>query len=262
MPSAARPTKVGAPLKEGADATQAEQSPLRYTCTTRLQSGRQCGVVAFRGTDASSLCPVSGWYLGRACLEMTLSTDSTAASGPCSAGSRTPRRSSASWTNWPTTRSPAGRPAIRRAGCCELGTAHCMDGALLAAAALRVLGHPPLLVDLEAVRDDDHVLAVFREDGALGRGGQVQLRRAALPRADLPDAARAGDLLLRALLQPSGEKTLRRYSRPVNLRRFDRIGWMTSRKMSRAWVLTIPAAAFVAAVCFLPMRLFVPGMRG
>ena len=31
--------------------------------------------------------------------------------------------------------------------------AHCMEGAMLAAVALRQLGHPPLLVDLEAVRD-------------------------------------------------------------------------------------------------------------
>src|SRR6266567_7209495 len=41
------------------------------------------------------------------------------------------------------------------------GTAHCMEGALFGAAALRVLGHPPLLLDLEAVRDSDHVLAIF-----------------------------------------------------------------------------------------------------
>ena len=40
--------------------------------------------------------------------------------------------------------------------------AHCMEGALFGAAALRMLGFPPLLLDLEAVRDDDHVLAVFR----------------------------------------------------------------------------------------------------
>ena len=45
---------------------------------------------------------------------------------------------------------------------------HCMEGSLLAAAALELLGHPPLLVDLEAVRDDDHVLAVFREGGYWG----------------------------------------------------------------------------------------------
>src|SRR4051794_34354897 len=46
--------------------------------------------------------------------------------------------------------------------------AHCMDGALFAAFALRELGDPPLLVDLRAVRDDDHVIAIFRRRGRLG----------------------------------------------------------------------------------------------
>ena len=42
-------------------------------------------------------------------------------------------------------------------------TAHCAEGAFLAAAAFRVHGRPPLVVDLEADRDDDHDLAVYRE---------------------------------------------------------------------------------------------------
>jgi hypothetical protein len=46
--------------------------------------------------------------------------------------------------------------------------AHCAEGALFAAAALDVNGVPPLIVDLEAVRDDDHFLAVFREHGRWG----------------------------------------------------------------------------------------------
>ena len=37
---------------------------------------------------------------------------------------------------------------------------HCFEGALVAAAALRLQGHEPLLLDLTAVRDDDHVLAI------------------------------------------------------------------------------------------------------
>ena len=45
---------------------------------------------------------------------------------------------------------------------------HCLEGALLAAAALRVNGHPPLLMDLEAVHDDDHVVALYREGGLWG----------------------------------------------------------------------------------------------
>jgi hypothetical protein len=43
-----------------------------------------------------------------------------------------------------------------------------MDAALFAAAALRAQGHPPLIVDLEAVRDDDHVIAVYRRGGRWG----------------------------------------------------------------------------------------------
>src|SRR5207245_11483492 len=47
-------------------------------------------------------------------------------------------------------------------------TAHCLEGAIFAAAALRVLGFPPLLLDLEAVQDTDHVLAVFSLRGHWG----------------------------------------------------------------------------------------------
>src|SRR5277367_1771080 len=47
-------------------------------------------------------------------------------------------------------------------------TAHCLEGAIFAAAALRVNGHAPLLLDLEAHRDTDHVIAVYRSHGAWG----------------------------------------------------------------------------------------------
>src|SRR2546423_481560 len=47
-------------------------------------------------------------------------------------------------------------------------SAHCMEGALVGAAALRMLGFPALLVDMEAVRDTDHVLAVYNLNGAWG----------------------------------------------------------------------------------------------
>ena len=43
--------------------------------------------------------------------------------------------------------------------------AQCLEGALFGAAALRVQGFPPLLLDLEEVRDDDHVLAIFKQRG-------------------------------------------------------------------------------------------------
>src|SRR5512138_2371005 len=46
--------------------------------------------------------------------------------------------------------------------------AHCLDGALLAAAALRRLGHEPMVLGMWAVRDDGHVVAAFRKGGGWG----------------------------------------------------------------------------------------------
>jgi hypothetical protein len=108
------------------------------------------------------------------------------------------------------------------------GRVQCLDGAIFAAAALRVQGHPPLLLDLEAERDDDHVLAVYRLNGcwgAVGRSNYSGLRF----REPVFRTIRALALsYLESYFNLRGEKTLRRYSRPVSLARFDRRGWMTS----------------------------------
>jgi hypothetical protein len=109
-------------------------------------------------------------------------------------------------------------------------TAHCLEGALLAAAALRLQGHPPLLLDLEAVRDDDHVLAVFRRGGLWGAAAKSNY---AGLRFREPVYRNLRELVISYFehyYNPSGEKTLRRYSRPVNLARFDRLGWMTAER--------------------------------
>lgn len=105
---------------------------------------------------------------------------------------------------------------------------HCMEGALLAAAALRVNGYPPLLMDLEAVRDDDHVVAVFRERGLWG--GIAKSNFAGL-RFRAPIYRTPRELALSYFDQYynlRGERTLRSYSRPVNLSRLDSQHWMTS----------------------------------
>jgi hypothetical protein len=107
--------------------------------------------------------------------------------------------------------------------------AHCMEGALLAAMALRRLGFPPLLVDLEAVRDSDHVLAVYRLNG---RWGSVAKSDYAGLRSREPVYATIRELAMSYFehyYNPRGEKSLRAYSRPVNLARFDRsVKWMTT----------------------------------
>jgi hypothetical protein len=107
--------------------------------------------------------------------------------------------------------------------------AHCMEGALLAAMALRRLGFPPLLVDLEAVRDSDHVLAVYRKNGrwgALAKSDYAGLRSREPVYSSIRELALS---YFEHYYNRAGEKTLRAYSRPVNLARFDRsTHWMTT----------------------------------
>jgi hypothetical protein len=109
------------------------------------------------------------------------------------------------------------------------GVAHCMEGALLGAMALRRLGYPPLLVDLEAVRDSDHVLAVYR---ANGHWGAVAKSDYAGLRSREPVYKTIRELVMSYFehyYNPAGEKTLRAFSRPVNLARFDRsLQWMAT----------------------------------
>jgi hypothetical protein len=108
--------------------------------------------------------------------------------------------------------------------------AHCMEGALTAAAALRFLGYPALLVDLEAVRDSDHVLAVYRLNdhwGALAKSDYAGLRSREPVYRSIRELVMS---YFEHYYNPAGEKTLRAYSRPVNLKRFDSMGWMTAER--------------------------------
>jgi hypothetical protein len=109
-------------------------------------------------------------------------------------------------------------------------TAQCLDGAIFAAAALRFHGHPPLLLDLEAERDVDHVLAVYRRNGAWGA---IALSNFSGLRSREPVYRTLRELTLsyfEAYFNFRREKTLRRYSRPVDLARFDRKRWMTAEE--------------------------------
>ncbi|MBI5281129.1 MAG: hypothetical protein HY858_05550 [Candidatus Solibacter usitatus] len=121
----------------------------------------------------------------------------------------------------PTCLSP--RQALRQT------RAHCMEGAMLAALALRVQGHPPLLLDLESVRDDDHVLAVFQVDGcwgAVAKSNYSGLRYREPVYRSLRELVMS---YFAHYYNLQGEHTLRAYStRPLDLSRFDRQGWMTS----------------------------------
>ncbi len=119
---------------------------------------------------------------------------------------------------------------------------HCLEGALLAAAALRLQGHKPLLMDLEAVRDDDHVIALYRERGLWGgiaKSNYAGLRFRAPVYRTLRELALS---YFESYYNLRGERTLRAYSRPVDLRRLDKRGWMAAE--DDVWFV---AEALVAA---------------
>jgi len=108
------------------------------------------------------------------------------------------------------------------------GRVQCLDSAIFGAAALRVQGRPPLILDLEADRDDDHVIAVYRRNGCWGAVGRSNFSGL---RWREPVFRTVRDLALsyvESYFNLRREKTLRRYSRPVSLARFDSRAWMTA----------------------------------
>ncbi len=106
--------------------------------------------------------------------------------------------------------------------------ANCFEGAMFGAAALRFHGRPPLLVDMRSWNDDDHVLAVFRHNGAWGC---VAKSNYTVLRFREPVYRTIRELMMSyfdVFFNPIGQKTLRQYSVPFDLRRFDARDWMTT----------------------------------
>jgi hypothetical protein len=108
--------------------------------------------------------------------------------------------------------------------------AHCLDGGLFAAAALRLIGHPPLIVDLlpEPRTDDDHVLAIYRRDGYLGAVAKSNMTGLRYREAIYRNLRELVLSYFEDYFNVNGEKTLRSYTRPLNLQAFDKVGWMWS----------------------------------
>ena len=107
-------------------------------------------------------------------------------------------------------------------------SAHCFEGAIFAAAALEFIGHKPLLVDLKSFNDDDHVIALFREDGywgAVAKSNFTTLRyREPVYRSIRELVMSYFDFYFNLL----GEKTLRSYSLPLDLTIFKQLNWETT----------------------------------
>jgi hypothetical protein len=109
-------------------------------------------------------------------------------------------------------------------------TCHCLEGAIFAAAALRVIGFPPLLLDFEAVNDTDHVIAVFQIDGHWGALAQSNYSGCRYREPVYRSLRELAMSYFEDYFNLRCERTMRTYSKPVNLARFDKRNWMTTEK--------------------------------
>ncbi len=103
--------------------------------------------------------------------------------------------------------------------------AHCFDGALFAASVLGYHGEKPLILDMTAWQDDDHILAIFRSGkhfGAISKSNYVGLRFRE------PIFRNVRELVLsyfESYYNHRKQKSLRGYSRPFDLRKVRNLEW-------------------------------------
>lgn len=107
-------------------------------------------------------------------------------------------------------------------------SAHCLEGAVLAAAILAYHGKIPLLMDFQTAFDDeDHVVALFKENGlwgALSKTNHAQLRYRDAVYASPRELAMS--YFHEYFLFRNGKKTLRAYSAPFDLSRYEPASWI------------------------------------
>jgi hypothetical protein len=149
---------------------------------------------------------------------------------------------------------------------------HCLDGGLLAAAALAHLGYAPRILDLapEPGTDDDHVLAVFWQRGgwgALAKSNYAGLRYREPVFRSLRELAMS---YFDDFFNIERQRTLRGYTRLLNLRPFDRYDWLTQEsgveriaaRLYRLKVIPLLTPEAIAALTLVDERSFQAGTLG
>jgi hypothetical protein len=109
--------------------------------------------------------------------------------------------------------------------------AHCIEGAMLACAAFMLTGRKPLILNLKVSKgDDDHVVALFKENGYWGA---VSKTNHSVLRYRDPVYRTVRELAMsyfhEYFLTDTGKKTMLGYSRPINMKRFG-VSWITADK--------------------------------
>jgi hypothetical protein len=106
--------------------------------------------------------------------------------------------------------------------------AHCLDGGLFAATMLYKLGFPAVIIDLlpEPGTDEDHILAVFQQNnlwGCVAKSNFTGLRYRDPVYSSLRDLVLS---FLEVYFNRDGFKTLRSYTRPIQLKYFNQLNWL------------------------------------
>jgi len=150
-------------------------------------------------------------------------------------------------------------------------TAHCFDGALFAAATLRRLGYPPLIMEmLPNDQDDDHMLAVYkrrRHWGAIAKSNFVGLRFREPVYRTLRELVMS---YFEQFYNVERAKTLRSYTLPLNLKAFDALDWMTrddflehiSRKLDRIRKISVLTQSMISVLSLVDVRSYQAGLMG
>ncbi len=112
----------------------------------------------------------------------------------------------------------------------SLNRSHCMEGALFGAACLENLGYSPLVLDLQAYNDDDHVIAIYKAKGfwgAVAKSNFTTLRYREPVYKSLRELSMS---YFDFYFNLNGEKSLRAYSLPHNLNKFNAMNWRTTEE--------------------------------
>jgi hypothetical protein len=107
-------------------------------------------------------------------------------------------------------------------------SAHCFEGALFAAAVMQFNGSKPLIVDLKAYNDDDHVITIFKEDGhwgAVAKSNFTSLRYREPVYLSLRELVMS---YFDFYFNTDGDKSLRSYSVPLDLTIYNPRNWPTT----------------------------------
>jgi hypothetical protein len=148
--------------------------------------------------------------------------------------------------------------------------AHCFDGAIFAAAALRRLGYPPLILDMLPHNDDDHLLALYQRDGhwgAVAKSNFVGLRFREPVYRTLRELVMS---YFEDFYNVDREKTLRGYTVPLNLSALDPLNWMTcdetmdaiSDKLDKIRKVYLLTDDMIAGLALVDGRSYQAGLMG